>query len=144
MAEILIIDDDHRSIELVALLLRTSGYHPLVAEDGAAGLELACHAKPKLILCDIQLPIIDGYEVARQLKSHADLSPIPVVAVTACVLPGVRERALAAGFDGYLTKPIIPNQFVSQIEGFLSRSAPADKGLQPHPHGVGHDDHSDC
>jgi CheY-like chemotaxis protein len=143
MAEILMIDDDPRSLELMALLMRASGHHALVAEDGAAGLELAYHARLNLILCDIQMPIIDGYEVARQLKGHTELSAVPLVAVTASALPGVRERALAAGFDGYLTKPIAPDQFVGQIEGFLSRTLPAAGGLYAHPHGVDHDDHSD-
>ena len=74
---------------------------------------------PDLIVCDVQLPDIEGFEVARWLKSHPELRAIPLVAVTALAMVGDRDRVLAAGFDGYLAKPIDPETFVRQIEGFL-------------------------
>jgi len=75
--------------------------------------------RPDLIICDVQLPEIDGCEVARRLKADAELRTIPVVAVTALAMVGDRDRMLAAGFDGYLTKPISPEAFVRQMEGYL-------------------------
>ena len=74
---------------------------------------------PDLIICDVQLPDIDGFEVARRLKRDPELRPIPLVAVTALAMVGDRDRVLAAGFDGYLAKPIDPEMFARQIEDFL-------------------------
>jgi two-component system cell cycle response regulator len=72
-----------------------------------------------LIICDVQLPKVDGYEVVRQLKNDAELSRTPIVAVTALAMVGDRERVLASGFDGYVSKPIDPETFVAQVEAFI-------------------------
>jgi CheY-like chemotaxis protein len=119
MTRILIIEDNPANLELMVYLLKAFAHTPLEARDGRAGLDLARREKPDLILCDLQLPDIDGYEVARQIKRDPDLRAIPIVAVTAYAMVGDRDRVMAAGFDGYLTKPIAPETFVGQVEGFL-------------------------
>src|SRR5205807_4245363 len=100
-------------------LLRAFGQTVLTAEDGQQGLAAARRERPDLIVCDVQLPDIDGFEVARWLKSDPDLRTVPLVAVTALAMVGDRDRVLAAGFDGYLAKPINPETFVRQVEVFL-------------------------
>lgn len=118
-AQILIIEDNPTNLELMTYLLKAFGHAPLPANNGAAGMKLALSQLPDLILCDVQLPVLDGYEVARLLKNHADLKMIPLVAVTALAMVGDRDRVLAAGFDGYIPKPIDPEAFVAQTESFL-------------------------
>lgn len=100
-------------------LLKAFGHTSLEALDGEAGLEAARRETPDLILCDVHLPGVDGYEVARRLKGHPTLGAIPVVAVTALAMVGDRERVLAVGFDGYISKPIDPETFVGQVAAFL-------------------------
>lgn len=121
-ARILIAEDHPASLELLRYLLAANGYDILSAEDGEAALDLARRHIPDLIICDLQMPKKNGYEVVRQLKSEAALSAIPVVAVTAFSMIGDREQVLAAGFDGYLSKPIEPEEFVGLIEQYLSPS----------------------
>lgn len=120
MARIAVIEDNPANRELMAYLLKAFGHAPLEASDGVAGLELVRQEVPDIILCDLQLPGIDGYEIARQLKSDPALSSIPLVAVTAYAMVGDRDAVLAAGFDGYITKPITPELFVGQVEAFLN------------------------
>lgn len=128
-ARILIIEDNPANIELMVYLLGASGYTTLAALDGEEGLKIACRDLPDLIICDVQMPKMNGYEVAQQAKSNAALRDIPLVAVTAFAMVGDREKALAAGFNGYLAKPIDPETFVQQVEAFLRpelrRAAPA-------------------
>jgi two-component system, cell cycle response regulator len=116
---ILVIEDNVANLELMSYLLRAFGYEPQTAEDGGEGVAAARRDPPNLIICDVQLPTVDGYEVARLLKSDPALRTIPLVAVTALAMVGDRDKVLAAGFDGYITKPINPETFVRQIEGFL-------------------------
>lgn len=120
MARILVIEDHPPNLELMTYLLRAFGHHVLEAQDGLDGVIIARREKPDLIVCDVQLPSMDGYEVARQLKADADLNPIPVVAVTALAMVGDRERVLAGGFDGYISKPINPENFVREVEKFMA------------------------
>src|SRR5947209_5406297 len=103
----------------MSYLLRAFGHTVLTAEDGQQGLAAARRERPDLIVCDVQLPDIDGFEVARWLKSDPDLRTVPLVAVTALAMVGDRDRVLAAGFDGYLAKPISSETFVRQMEVFL-------------------------
>ena len=121
-ARILVIEDNPANLELMGYLLRCSGHEVIVATDGQAGLELAQMEVPELIICDIQMPHMTGFEVAHRLKAHDRLRHIPLVAITAFAMVGDRERVLAEGFDGYLAKPIDPEAFVAQIETFLLRS----------------------
>jgi len=91
----------------------------LSAVDGARGLVLARENKPNVILLDIQLPGMDGYEVARRIRQDAMLQDIPVIAVTSYAMGGDREKALGAGCNGYLEKPIDPETFVADVRAFL-------------------------
>jgi len=118
-ARILIIEDNPANLELMTYLLSTFGHTVLSAADGLRGLEAARRELPDLVISDVQLPDIDGYEVARWLKSNPDLRATPLVAVTALAMVGDRDRVLAAGFDGYLAKPIDPETFVRQMEVYL-------------------------
>ena len=116
---ILLIEDNPTNMELMTYLLEAFGYAPTCAMDGEEGLAIAARERPDLIICDIQLPGIDGYEVARQLKGNSELCTIPLLAVTASAMVGDREKALAAGFDGYIPKPISPHTFVQQMAPYL-------------------------
>jgi len=119
MAKILVIEDNPTNLELMVYLLKAFGHEPLIAMDGETGLGTVQHDSPDLIICDIHLPRMDGYEVARRLKNHPALREIPLVAVTALAMMGDRDKVLRAGFDGYIAKPIAPENFVSQVEAFL-------------------------
>src|SRR5713101_2518899 len=116
---ILVIEDNAANLELMRFLLTAHGYAALVAHDGEEGLDIARSERPDLILCDLQLPGIDGYEVARRVKDTPALQHIPMVAVTAFAMVGDRDKVLSAGFDGYFAKPIAPETFVQQVEAFL-------------------------
>lgn len=116
---ILIVEDNPANLELMSYLLSRHGHAVLAAGDGQQGLEMVRRENPDLIVCDVQLPDMDGFEIARWLKSHPVLRRIPLVAVTAFAMVGDRDRVLAAGFDGYLAKPIQPEAFVQQMEAFL-------------------------
>ncbi len=119
MARVLIIEDNPANMSLMVYLLKAFGHEPLEAPSGTAGLELAHSATPHLILCDLQIPGLDGYEIARRLKADATSKLIPLIAVTAYAMVGDREKALAAGFDGYISKPIDPETFVGELESYL-------------------------
>lgn len=118
-ASILVIEDHPANLKLMTYLLRAYGYSPESARDGAAGLEAVRTGSFALIVCDVDLPKLDGYGVVRELKHDADLREIPVIAVTALAMVGDRDKMLAAGFDGYIGKPLDPETFVHQIESFL-------------------------
>jgi two-component system cell cycle response regulator len=118
-AHVLIIEDNAANLELMTYLLSAFGHTVLTAESGHHGLEAAVREQPELIICDVQLPDMDGFELARHLHGDSRLCSIPLVAVTALAMVGDRDRVFAAGFDGYLAKPIDPETFVPQIESFL-------------------------
>ncbi len=125
MARILIIEDNPDNLALMRYLLQAFGHDTLAAQDGEEGLARAeTETGLELILCDVHLPNMDGYAVAQRLKADPRLRRIPLVAVTALAMVGDRERVLAAGFDGYIAKPIAPREFVGQVKGFLP-AAPA-------------------
>jgi two-component system cell cycle response regulator len=104
----------------MGFLLRAFSHQPIEAVDGEEGLEAALCESPDLIICDIHLPRLNGYEVAQRLKREPRLADVPLVAVTALAMVGDRDKVLAAGFDGYIAKPIEPESLVPQIESFLS------------------------
>src|SRR5438445_12144934 len=101
-ARILVIEDNKANLELVEYLLKASGYATLSARDGEEGVGAAQKEHPDLIICDLQMPIMDGYQVVKHLKSDPLLRSIPVIAVTAFPMSGDRHKVRAAGFDGYL------------------------------------------
>jgi len=118
-ARILYIEDNESNMYLVNFLLEARGHTVLQAWDGRQGVELALREQPDLILLDIQLPVMDGYEIARRLRAEASLAGVPIVALTSYAMAGDREKALGAGCDGYLEKPINPETFIGSIERFL-------------------------
>jgi two-component system cell cycle response regulator DivK len=119
--KILIVDDNQDSRELVVKVLKTRGYQTIEAVDGEDALEKAVAERPDLILMDRSLPKIDGYEVTRRLKSREDFKDIPIVALTAHAMRGDREKALEAGCEGYISKPInvreLPGLILSYLRG---------------------------
>ena len=125
--KVLVVEDNPESLDLLLYLLGAFGYDTCAARDGETALRTAAELSPDLIICDIHLPGMDGFGVVKHLKADAHLCRTPVVAVTALAMVGDRERLLAAGFDGYIGKPIEPDTFVTQIESFLpgAASAPA-------------------
>jgi CheY-like chemotaxis protein len=120
-ARVLVIEDNASSLELMIYLLESFGHMPLHARDGEEGLQLAHSERPDLILCDVQLAAMDGHEVCQRLKTDPVLRSIPLVALTAYAMVGDREKMLAEGFDGYLSKPVNPEQIMTQLAPFLRR-----------------------
>src|ERR1700722_7707961 len=118
-ARMLIIEDDPDSLELAAYLLESAGHTTFRAPDGETGMQVALQESPDLVICDLQIPRMDGHAVVQALRANPKWRRVPVIAVTALSMPGDREMTLAAGFDGFLTKPITPETFVQQIERFL-------------------------
>lgn len=123
MARMLVIDDNPDNMELMTYLLRAAGHQTFRATDGLGGLDAAIGQNVDLIVCDAHLPGMDGSMIVRRLKADPVLCRIPVLVVTASSGDGDRARLLAAGFDGYIAKPIAPREFVGQIEQFLSTKA---------------------
>jgi two-component system cell cycle response regulator DivK len=113
------IEDNDQNRYLVTFLLEKSGYEVVSAPDGPSGVAMATEVHPDLILLDIQLPGIDGYAVARALRTLPVVADTPIVAVTSYAMLGDSQKALDAGCDGYLEKPLNPDTFVSQVESFL-------------------------
>jgi len=120
---ILVIEDNEQNLYLMQFLLTTYGFEVDSARAGKEGVAIAQTTKPELILLDIQLPEMDGYEVAQAIRKDSRLSLVPIIAVTSYAMPGDRERAIAAGCTGYIEKPISPETFVRQIERFLAQGA---------------------
>lgn len=118
-AKILVIEDNPENMALVVYLLQSADYTVFQAADGSAGLETARGAPPDLVLCDVRMPGIDGYEVAQIMRTDPSLRQVPLIAVTASVSGADREKALAAGFDDFVAKPLDPAHFLEQVEGFL-------------------------
>lgn len=122
-ARILVIEDNADNLKLMSYLLGSFGHQVLTADDGAAGLGIAAREAPDLVICDIQMPGLDGYEFARRVKADPRTDKIPLIAVTALAMVGDRDKVLAAGFDGYITKPIVPRAFVGEVEAYLGEQS---------------------
>jgi two-component system cell cycle response regulator DivK len=118
---ILYIEDNPENRLLMRRVLMAEGYIIEEAADGNSGLQKASESPPDLILMDINLPEIDGYEVTARLKQLPNMTGVPIIAVTANVMKGDREKTLAAGCDGYIQKPIDIDLLPSQIESFLKK-----------------------
>jgi two-component system cell cycle response regulator DivK len=117
---ILVIEDHEDNRRIVRELLTSAGLEMIEATDGSEGVALARSHSPDLILMDIQLPVLDGYEATRQIKADPALRSIPVIAVTSYALSGDDERAYAAGCVAYVTKPFSPRQLLAKIREHLS------------------------
>lgn len=117
--KILYIEDNDQNFYLVKFILGVKGYDVIRARDGREGIDLAATADADLILLDIQLPVMDGYATARELRKNPGIAKIPIVALTSYAMTGDREKALAAGCTGYIEKPINPKLFTEQIKCYL-------------------------
>ena len=117
---ILLVEDNAANLELARYLLAAAGHEILLATNGAQGLDVARAERPDLIVSDLQMPVMDGYAMIAELKRDPACSGIPVIALTAFSMPGDESRVMQAGFDGYLSKPIEPEQFTAQIADLLS------------------------
>jgi CheY-like chemotaxis protein len=120
-SRILIIEDNPTNMELMTYLLTAFGHTTIAAWDGEDGVEVALRLIPDLILCDLALPKLDGFGVARRLKVEPTMVGVPLIAVTASAMVGDRDKVIAAGFDGYISKPITPETFVTEVETYLNR-----------------------
>jgi two-component system cell cycle response regulator DivK len=119
---ILYIEDDPSNRLLVRRILEAEGYSIMEATDGLAGLEMAAQMQPDLILLDINLPEMDGYDLASRFREMPELNQVPIMALTANVMKGDRERTLEAGCDGYIQKPIDVDRLPKQIEEILRKN----------------------
>jgi CheY-like chemotaxis protein len=124
VAHILIIEDNEQNLYLESFILETHGHRVSAARDGREGILQAEAVRPELILLDIQLPVMDGYAVARELRRNPALAATPIVAVTSYAMAGDRENVLAAGCNGYIEKPINPDTFLAEVLAFLPPEAP--------------------
>ena len=119
---LLIIEDNEQNFYMMRFLLEKNGFIVIGAEDGPKGIDMALGSAPDAILLDIQLPGMDGYAVAAELKRHPELAAVPIIAVTSYAMVGDRENIMAAGASGYIEKPINPATFVDEIRSYLVKT----------------------
>ncbi|RPI55782.1 MAG: response regulator [Deltaproteobacteria bacterium] len=120
MKRVLVVEDNDANLYLMRFIFEKYGFQVLLAESGAEGVEKAITEKPDLIIMDIQLPDISGYETTKKIReSNADRD-IPIVALTSYAMAGDREKAFAAGCNGYIAKPINPETFMKEIRTFIT------------------------
>jgi two-component system, cell cycle response regulator DivK len=119
MKRILMVEDTEDNRQTVRDLINSVGYELVEAHDGAAGVVMAGEHRPDLILMDIQLPVLDGYESTRRIKADPALKHIPIIAVTSYALSGDEAKTRAAGCDGYIAKPFSPRQLLAKINEYL-------------------------
>ena len=119
MATILLVEDNEMNYDMLSRRLRRKGYDVLIATDGQMGVERARADMPALILMDMSLPVLDGWEATRQLKAATETRAIPIIALTAHAMAGDRDRALAAGCDDYDSKPVEFERLLDKIKGLL-------------------------
>lgn len=124
MPKILLVEDNDMNRDMLSRRLERRGYEVIIAIDGAAGVRIATEQMPDLIIMDLRLPVLDGWEATRQIKAHEVTCDTPVVALTADAFVEDREKALAAGCDGFETKPVEFQRLLSTIALLLGRSAP--------------------
>ena len=122
MAKILLVEDNEMNRDMLSRRLERRGYEVVIAVDGQEGVDLAKSARPDLILMDMSLPVIDGWEATRQLKTMPETRGVPVIALTAHAMAGDREKAIAAGCDDFDTKPVDLARLLAKIEALLGRS----------------------
>jgi CheY-like chemotaxis protein len=125
MPKILVVEDNELNRDMLTRRLARKGFDAVVAVDGEQGVQLAAREKPDLILMDMSLPVIDGWEATRRIKASPETSRIPIIALTAHAMTGDRERALQAGCDDYDTKPVEFPGLLQKIEALLSENRSA-------------------
>ena len=121
MAKILLVEDNEMNRDMLSRRLIRKGHEVVMAMDGQQGVAMAASEKPDLILMDMSLPLVDGWEATRQIKAAAATRGVPVIALTAHAMAGEREKALAAGCDEYDTKPVDFNRLIEKIAALLAR-----------------------
>ena len=121
MSVILIVEDNEKNMKLVRDVLQFKGYKTLEAMTGEAGVRLAIEHQPDLVLMDIQLPDIDGITALQKIRANPSTQKLPIVAVSASVMPDDQQRIVASGFDGYVMKPINIKSFVATVERFAGK-----------------------
>lgn len=119
MPKILLVEDNEMNRDMLSRRLKRKGYEVVIAINGAEGVSMATSEAPDLILMDMSLPVLDGWEATRQLKANPQTQPIPIIALTAHAMSGDREKALEAGCDDYDTKPIELRRLLEKIEALL-------------------------
>ena len=119
MKRILIIEDQEDNRAIMRDVLSTAGYALIEAVDGEQGVKLARSERPDLILMDIQLPLLDGYEATRQIRATEDLKSVPIIAVTSYALSGDEAKTRAAGCDSYVAKPFSPRELLAKVRALL-------------------------
>jgi CheY-like chemotaxis protein len=122
MAKILIVEDNEMNRDMLSRRLTRRGYEIVMADDGAEGIAAAVAGRPDLILMDMSLPVVDGWEATRRLKADAATRSIPVIGLTAHAMAGDRERVIEAGCDDYDTKPVELPRLLQKIEALLART----------------------
>jgi CheY-like chemotaxis protein len=132
MIRILVAEDNAVNRELLRELLEARGYTVLEACDGQQALHMIEQTQPELLLLDIGMPVLDGFGVIRKIRENPRLAPLPVVAVTAYAMRGDREKILASGFDGYLSKPLNPSSLTEELERLLTKSTQSADQDQGH------------
>jgi CheY-like chemotaxis protein len=125
MAKILLVEDNEMNRDMLSRRLERRGYEVVIAVDGQQGVDLAQSSAPDLILMDMSLPVIDGWEATRQLKAMDRMKAVPIIALTAHAMSGDREKALDAGCNDYDTKPIELPRLLGKIEALLGSKPPA-------------------
>ncbi|OAI49772.1 two-component system response regulator [Planctomycetaceae bacterium SCGC AG-212-F19] len=123
MPKILLVEDNEMNRDMLSRRLARKGYEVVIAVDGGQGVELAKSAAPELILMDMSLPVLDGWEATRRIKADPATQPIPIIALTAHAMAGDREKALEAGCEDYDTKPIELNRLLEKMEALLKKRA---------------------
>jgi two-component system cell cycle response regulator DivK len=116
---VLIVEDQEDNRKILRDLLSNAGYDLIEAANGEEGVALAMSRRPNLVLMDIQLPVMDGYEATRRIKNNPELRSIPIIAVTSYALSGDEAKARAAGCDAYVTKPFSPRQLLAKVREYL-------------------------
>ncbi|MCK5051383.1 MAG: response regulator [Candidatus Cloacimonetes bacterium] len=119
MKRVLVIEDNENNLYLIRFILEKNGYEVIEARDGLIGVKLALEEKPYLILMDIQLPVLNGYEAMKKIRSFKETKDIPIIALTSYAMVGDKEKALNMGFTGYIEKPINPETIIVEIEKYL-------------------------
>ncbi|MEB3283291.1 MAG: response regulator [Lyngbya sp.] len=123
MAKILLVEDNEMNRDMLKRRLSRKGYEVLIAVDGSEGVELSRSHQPDIILMDMSLPVMDGWQATREIKSYAKTHNIPVIALTAHAMAGDREKCIAAGCDDYDTKPVEFPRLLEKIETLLKKAA---------------------
>jgi CheY-like chemotaxis protein len=121
MAKILLVEDNEMNRDMLSRRLERKGHQILIAIDGEQGVSMACSESPDLILMDMSLPVLDGWEATRQLKALPQTQSIPIIALTAHAMAGDRDKCIQAGCDDYDTKPVEFPRLMGKIQAFLSR-----------------------